>query len=163
FETFREAFGTRCNGKFSDVYLGAGDVVRLSTSGGGGYGDPLSRDLARIEEDVRQGFVPRAQAEREYQVVFDADGAAVDVEATARGIVVVHTPDACTDEVADHALALLLCLWRKIIPLRDDVLAGRWSYNAAEPVLRIRGRVLGVVGLGRIGRNLVAKARALGF
>jgi len=83
--------------------------------------------------------------------------------ATERGIVVAHTPEACTDEVADHALALLLCLWRKIIPLRDDVLAGRWSYNAADPVFRIRGRVLGVVGLGRIGRNLAAKARALGF
>lgn len=84
FATFGEAFGTRCNGKFSDVYLRAGDVVRLSTSGGGGYGDPLRRDFARIEEDVRQGFVPRAQAEAEYQVVFSADGTTIDRAATER-------------------------------------------------------------------------------
>lgn len=83
--------------------------------------------------------------------------------ATERSIVVTHTPEACTDEVADHALALLLCLWRKIIPLRDEVLSGRWSYNAADPLFRIRGRLLGVVGLGRIGRNFAAKARAIGF
>ena len=83
--------------------------------------------------------------------------------ATERGIVVTHTPTYCTDEVADHALTLLLCLWRKVIPLREAVRAGRWDYNVADPLVRIRGRVLGVVGLGRIGRNLAAKASALGF
>jgi D-3-phosphoglycerate dehydrogenase len=88
----------------------------------------------------------------------------VDLEAaTERGIVVTHTPTACTDEVVDHALALLLCLWRKIIPLRDAARSGRWDYNAADPLFRIRGRVLGVVGLGRIGRTLAAKAAAIGF
>ncbi|HEY3080458.1 MAG TPA: C-terminal binding protein [Chloroflexota bacterium] len=83
--------------------------------------------------------------------------------ATERGIVVTHTPTACTDEVADHALALLLCLWRKIVPLRDAARAGGWDYNLAGTVLRIRGRVLGLVGLGRIGRGLAARAAALGF
>lgn len=84
FRTFSEAFGTRCNGKFSDVYLRRGDVIALRTSGGGGYGDPLERDFARIEEDVRQGFVPREQAEAEYCVVFAPDGETIDAEATAR-------------------------------------------------------------------------------
>jgi N-methylhydantoinase B len=84
FETFGERFGTRCNGKFSDVYLHEGDVVRLATSGGGGYGDPLERDFARIEEDVRQGFISRAQVEAEYAVVFRPDGATIDPEATER-------------------------------------------------------------------------------
>jgi D-3-phosphoglycerate dehydrogenase len=83
--------------------------------------------------------------------------------ATERGIVVTHTPDYCTEEVADHALALLLCLWRKIVPLRESVRAGRWDYNVAAPIFRIRGRVLGLVGFGRIARDLAAKATALGF
>src|SRR5262245_61159137 len=84
FETFREAFQTRCNGKFSDVYLQEGDVVRLTTSGGGGYGDPLERDFERIEEDVRQGFMPREQAEADYRIVFRDGDDEVDQDATAR-------------------------------------------------------------------------------
>ena len=74
FHTFREAFGTACNGKFSDVYLSKGDTVRLVTGGGGGYGDPLERDFEKIEEDVRQRFVPRDEAEKDYAVVFEPNG-----------------------------------------------------------------------------------------
>lgn len=84
FETFHEAFQTRCNGKFSDVYLQEGDVVRLVTSGGGGYGDPLERELSRIEDDVLQGFISKEQAEKEYQVVFKDAPVEVDRDATAR-------------------------------------------------------------------------------
>ena len=83
FRTFSEACGVACNGKFSDVYLREGDRVRIVTSGGGGYGDPLERDAAQIEEDVRQGFIPAEQAEAEYGVVLD-DAGSVDREATAR-------------------------------------------------------------------------------
>jgi N-methylhydantoinase B/oxoprolinase/acetone carboxylase alpha subunit len=83
FRTFSEAFGVACNGKFSDVYLQRGDRVRIVTSGGGGYGDPLERDVSMIEDDVRQGFIPAAQAAAEYGVVLDGDGA-VDQDATAQ-------------------------------------------------------------------------------
>jgi len=84
FATFGEAFGVVCNGKFSDVYLRKGDIVRIVTSGGGGYGDPFERDFERIEEDVRQGLIPAAQAAAEYEVVFREGGPEVDREATAR-------------------------------------------------------------------------------
>jgi D-3-phosphoglycerate dehydrogenase len=88
----------------------------------------------------------------------------VDVEAaTDQGIVVTHTPDYCTEEVADHTLALLLSLWRKIIPLNASVRGGSWDYNVAAPLFRSRGRVLGLVGFGRIARSLAGKARAIGF
>jgi D-3-phosphoglycerate dehydrogenase len=88
----------------------------------------------------------------------------IDLEAaTERGIVVSHTPDFCTEEVADHALALLLCLWRKIVVLNESVRAGGWDYNQAVPVARTRGAVLGLVGFGRIARNLAVKAQAVGF
>jgi N-methylhydantoinase B len=82
FRTIAEAFGVACNGKFSDVYLKKGDSLRIITSGGGGYGDPLDRPFDRIEQDVLQGFVSRKQAEEEYCVVFDAAERQIDREAT---------------------------------------------------------------------------------
>lgn len=83
FRTFSEVFGVACNGKFSDVYLERGDRIRIITSGGGGYGDPLERDLERIAEDVRQGFMTAEQAETDYGVVFRADRLTIDEAATA--------------------------------------------------------------------------------
>ena len=78
FETFGKAFGVACNGKFSDVYLQRGDVVRIVTAGGGGYGDPHRRRFEEIEEDVRQGLIAGDQAAAEYDVVFGPDGEHVD-------------------------------------------------------------------------------------
>jgi N-methylhydantoinase B/oxoprolinase/acetone carboxylase alpha subunit len=83
FRTFPEAFGVACNGKFSDVYLERGDRVRIVTSGGGGYGDPLERDVALVAEDVRQSFISVADATEQYGVVVDEDGR-VNEDATRR-------------------------------------------------------------------------------
>jgi D-3-phosphoglycerate dehydrogenase len=75
---------------------------------------------------------------------------------------VVHVPDYGTEEVADHALCLLLACARGLAPLGAALRAGAWDYGAAaRPLHRLGGRTLGVVGLGRIGRRLAAKARAL--
>jgi D-3-phosphoglycerate dehydrogenase len=86
-----------------------------------------------------------------------------DVGAARRqGMVVVHVPDYGTEEVADHALCLLLACARGLAPLGAALRAGAWDYGAAaRPLRRLRGRTLGIVGLGRIGRRLAAKARAL--
>jgi D-3-phosphoglycerate dehydrogenase len=82
--------------------------------------------------------------------------------ARRRGLVVVHVPDYGTEEVADHALCLLLACARGLAPLGAALRAGAWDYGAAaRPLHRLRGRTLGVVGLGRIGCRLAAKARAL--
>jgi D-3-phosphoglycerate dehydrogenase len=82
--------------------------------------------------------------------------------ALQRGLSVVHVPDYGTEEVADHALCLLLACARGLAPLAAALRTGAWDYGAAaRPLRRIRGRTLGVVGLGRIGRRLAAKARAL--
>jgi D-3-phosphoglycerate dehydrogenase len=83
--------------------------------------------------------------------------------ASARGVWVCHVPDYCVEEVADHALALLLALVRGVVELDRSVRAGEWRYDAAGPLGRVSDLVLGVVGLGRIGRALVARARALGM
>jgi N-methylhydantoinase B len=61
-----------------------GDVIRLETGGGGGWGHPFDREAARVLADVRGGFVSRDSAEAHYGVVLTADGRAVDEAATAR-------------------------------------------------------------------------------
>jgi N-methylhydantoinase B len=60
-----------------------GDVVRIATGGGGGWGHPFDRDPALVLRDVRAGFVSPASAEQDYGVVLSAEGAAVDGAATA--------------------------------------------------------------------------------
>lgn len=61
----------------------AGDVFRLVGAGGGGYGNPLHRAPERVADDLREGKVSRAGAERDYGVVFCADGVTVDPAATS--------------------------------------------------------------------------------
>jgi len=60
--------------KINFLKLNPGDRVRLATSGGGGYGDPLLRDIERVRTDVELGFVSRLAAQHVYGVVFDPTG-----------------------------------------------------------------------------------------
>lgn len=84
-------------------------------------------------------------------------------EASARRILVTNVPDYCIDEVSDHALALILALARGVARLDRSVRGGSWSTADAPPIHRLRGRVLGLVGFGRIARALATKAAAVGF
>lgn len=68
--------------KVTDVKLRRGQRVRLETPGGGGWGDPMQRDPARVCQDVRQGLVSVAAARRDYGVAVTDDGR-LDAEATA--------------------------------------------------------------------------------
>jgi D-3-phosphoglycerate dehydrogenase len=88
----------------------------------------------------------------------------VDLDAaTAAGIVVTKVPDYCIDEVSDHAVALLLAAARKIPSSSASVHAGDWRMKAVVPVHRLRDRVLGLVGFGRIPQLVAPKARAFGL
>ncbi len=60
--------------RYADYPLRAGDVFRLDTPGGGGYGDPLARDAERVLADVREGAVSREAAEHGYGVVIGREG-----------------------------------------------------------------------------------------
>jgi N-methylhydantoinase B len=60
-----------------------GDILRVETGGGGGWGHPFDREAERVAADVRDGFVSRASAEAHYGVVLDNAGKAVDGAATA--------------------------------------------------------------------------------
>lgn len=88
------------------------------------------------------------------------DNIAVDV-ATELGIVVTNVPAFCVDEVAEHALALLLACARKIPRYDRAIRSGRWDLQAGKPLYRINGRTLGIVGFGKIGRALARKAAGL--
>jgi N-methylhydantoinase B len=71
------------NGKAFNQTLKPGDAYILRSGGGGGFGSPLERDVVRLERDVRNGYVSRAQAEKNYGAVFAADGS-IDAEATGK-------------------------------------------------------------------------------
>src|SRR6476646_5592601 len=85
--------------------------------------------------------------------------------ARTRGIPVANVPDYGTEEVADSAIGLTLTLARGIHLLNSVYRAGGegWTYRTAVPVRRLRGRVFGVVGLGRIGTAAALRAKALGM
>ncbi|NRA02124.1 MAG: D-glycerate dehydrogenase [Myxococcales bacterium] len=91
---------------------------------------------------------------------------AFDIEAaTKRGIAVSNTPDVLTHAVADLVLGLLFALSRRLLENAEYVQSGGWSQAARPPRLGfdIRGRTLGVVGMGRIGRVVTARAQTLGM
>ena len=82
--------------------------------------------------------------------------------ATAKNIPVCNVPDYCLDEVADHAMALILSLNRKIIKLNDSVKNGIWDvFSVGKPIYRLASQVLGLVGFGKIPQNLYIKAKPL--
>ena len=91
----------------------------------------------------------------------------VDLEAaTELGILVANVPDFCSDEVAEHALGLMLGVTRKIVLADRKSRAGEWVYAMdakLRPMRRLSGQTLGLVGLGKIGRCLARKAQGLGL
>lgn len=64
--TVKELYGKVSSSKFANVRFLPGDRIKLTTPGGGGYGDPAQRDAARLREDVREGYVSAEAASREY-------------------------------------------------------------------------------------------------
>jgi D-3-phosphoglycerate dehydrogenase len=83
--------------------------------------------------------------------------------ATALGILVTNVPDYCIEEVADHALALILCITRKVVLGTASVKGGTWDIRVAMPLARHRGRTLGLAGFGKIPQALAPRVKAMGF
>src|SRR5918998_1037454 len=78
--------------------------------------------------------------------------------ATARGVVVMNAPDGNTMTTAEHTLALLLALARRVPQGDASLKGGRWERKKFVGV-ELRGKTLGIVGLGRIGRVVASRAR----
>jgi D-3-phosphoglycerate dehydrogenase len=89
----------------------------------------------------------------------------VDAAAAAeRGIRVASVPGYCTDEVADHTLALVLALERRLRDYDRQVQHGRsWRWNEIRGLRRLAGQTLGLVGFGRIGQAVCRRARGFGL
>jgi D-3-phosphoglycerate dehydrogenase len=98
-----------------------------------------------------------------YSVGMDA----VDLDAAASAsIKVTNVAGYCTDEVSDHAMALLLALQRRLVPFVEAASRGEWDVYSGEDfygIRRLRGQTLGIVGIGRIGSQVAVKAGAFGM
>jgi D-3-phosphoglycerate dehydrogenase / 2-oxoglutarate reductase len=142
-----------------EVLAGAG--VEIETSSPPWSGDDVVALLSFepvTEADIER--LPSLRVIATPSVGFDH----VDVAAaTRRGVWVCNVPDYCIEEMADHAVALLLSLVRGVVELDRDVRSGRWDYEAAGPLRRLSDVRLGVIGFGRIGRAVAGRAAALGM
>ena len=85
--------------------------------------------------------------------------------ARQKGIAVANVPDYGTEEVADSAIGMALALSRGIHffnqRMRSD--PDPWMYNVSQPLYRHRGRVFGIVGMGKIGTATARRALAMGM
>ena len=101
------------------------------------------------------GALPRCRVIAKYAVGVDN----VDIAAaTNAGIVVANAADYCTEEVSDHAVALLLAGTRRIVEMDRYVRGGQWSgFSRSQPLRRVSQLTLGLIGLGRIARATVRK------
>jgi D-3-phosphoglycerate dehydrogenase len=87
------------------------------------------------------------------------------VAARAAGIPVTNVPF-CVDEVSDHAITLLLMAERRVLPIAIAAAAGEWAFQntpAYTQIHRLKGRTLGIIGVGRIGKEVARKARVFGY
>lgn len=82
--------------------------------------------------------------------------------ATVRGVVVMNAPDGNTITTAEHTIALLVSLARSIPQANSSLKAGRWDRKKFIGV-ELQGKTLGIIGLGRIGRVVADRARAMGM
>lgn len=127
-----------------------GDVDALITL----VSDPVTEAVIRA--------APRLKIIANYAVgVNNIDRAA----AAARGIVVTNTPGVLTDATADLTMALLLALARRVVEGDRMVRAGRFAGWAPDLLLgrELKGKLLGIVGPGRIGRAVARRARGFGM
>lgn len=79
------------------------------------------------------------------------------------GVRVTHTPGVSNEDIADFAMALLLSATRQLLPADRFVRQGRWTAGRYPLTRRVSGGRLGIVGLGRIGRAVAARAEAFGM
>ncbi len=91
---------------------------------------------------------------------------AIDIEAATSAGIQVANVNVSVADVADHTMALLLCLERRLVPMFEATERHEWNLrNLTDPweIRRLEGRTLGIVGAGRIGRAVAVRARVFGY
>ena len=123
--------------------------------------DAIMLDITPVDAELLE-HAPRLKAVIMYGVGTDhIDGKS----AATRGVVVSNSPQAFTTDVAEHAISLLLALTRQVVSANEDVRHRRqWdTYGSIYAPMRLRNKSLGVVGMGRIGREAARMAAGLGM
>jgi D-3-phosphoglycerate dehydrogenase len=118
------------------------------------------KDLEKTKEVTRDAaaiMTRETELPRELIESLDLDAA------RERGIYVANVGDYGTQTVAEHAVALMFAVTRRIVTRDRDTRAGKWDIGADEPMYSFDGKTLGVCGLGKIGRAFLHKVSCLGF
>ncbi|MBI4589726.1 MAG: hydroxyacid dehydrogenase [Candidatus Rokubacteria bacterium] len=103
---------------------------------------------------------PRLKVVGRYGVGLDT----VDLPAATRlGIAIVHAPGSNSDSVAEHAVMLMLCAIKHLIPMDRGTRAGAWRGQRLRGIGELKGLTLGIVGVGNIGRRVAHLAQGFGM
>lgn len=138
-----------CNALTPDGFMdAAADCDALLTT----YAKPIGRD--------EMSAMPNCRIVARYGIGVDTIDLAA---ATELGIMVTNNPAYCVDEVAEHALALMLSAWRRVTQHAIAVRAGQWAPLAGGKIRRLKGGTLGLLGFGAIGQALASRAASLGM
>ncbi len=119
----------------------------------------LAEGTVPVGEDELRRY-PNLRIVSEFSTGYDA----VDVDvARELGVAVTNVAGYCTEEVADHTLAVALWLIRRLGPLHRQAVEGRWTGVDAGSIRRSADSTWGVIGFGRIGQAVARRAAAFGF
>lgn len=111
--------------------------------------DGIVTSYAHFPRRVFEALAPRLKVVSRTGVGYDS----IDLEAaTEYGVAICTAPGYGTEVVSDHAIALALCVLRRMNEIDADMRAGKWDYACRRPLGQVHGRTFGVVGMGEIGR-----------
>lgn len=127
-------------------------------------GDRVEGIVASIWAPVSAKLIralPNLEIIANYGVGYDN----IDTEAAReRGVVITNTPDVVTDDTADIAIGLVLTVMRRMVEGDIYVRTGQWTKKGSLPLgTSLRGKTMGIVGLGRIGLAIAKRAEAFGI
>src|SRR5881392_2468423 len=161
------------------------------TVAGGGYGfelkalDPLGAEIVEAPANEAEFIQAARTADAIYAKVLPISKTVIDAlenckvitlrtvgvdsvdvkAATARGIPVTNVPDTFIEEVADHAMMLLLAGFRRLVAQDRMVREGRWSEGRPQllKIPRLMGQTLGFISFGRVARAVARRAKPFGL
>jgi lactate dehydrogenase-like 2-hydroxyacid dehydrogenase len=138
-------------------------VQKLDPTGFASLAPRVRGIAARAISTVTREFIAQLPA-LEIISVFGVGYDGIDVQAAhERGIVVTHTPDVLTDDVADLCLGLILSSAREIPAAERFLRSGSWKTRAYRLARKVSGSRLGLIGLGRIGSAVARRAEGFGM
>ena len=129
------------------------DLIRVC-----GEADGLLNQYALLTRKVLENL-PKCKVVARYGVGVDS----VDLRAaTDLGIIVANVPDYCMDEVANQTISMILTLIRKTAFFDQKVKSGQWDFHLGIPIHRTKGKIMGLIGCGKIGFEVAKRISAFG-